>query len=179
MLTFKNIVLALALLLPIRTEDHPADKLVYHEPASLLDKEFKVVWAYGNAVANDQVSLRFSIDGPDHSFQMSGNCDFGGSYSLGEGSAMDWNWEGAYTACSEPNVKNAVDHWTTNRDVNKAQTYILHASAFGSSWCMIGDKDHQGNHIMPLVGQHVLSHPKFLDKHYAIQKEIEAAEATP
>jgi hypothetical protein len=155
----------------VLTSHNPADELVYLDINTIFDRQFDVVWAFGNAVPQGSVNMSFSQTGSDLSFQMSGQCDFSGSYSLGEKSVMDWNWDGDYTTCTEANVKNSIDHWRNNRDVNNAQQYILYASAFGSSWALLGDRDHTGDVIMPLVGQHVLSHPKFLDKEYEAHVE--------
>ena len=167
MLTFKSTITLVTLVLSmVSATEHPADKLVYLDINTIFDRQFDVVWAFGNPVAKGSVSLNFSNGAESNSFSMSGDCDFNGTYTLGRNSVMDWNWEGGYTSCTESNVQNSIDHWSSNRSANEAQQYILYATAFGSSWCMIGDKDHQGNVIMPLVGQHLLSHPKFLNEEF-------------
>ena len=161
----------LLLLGGIIKSDHTLDKLIYLDPATLVDKDFKVVWAFDSMVEDGDVNLKFSNENESYSFEMSGNCDFSGSYSFGEGSSMDWNWSGEYSSCSSARVKDTLDHWRNNRDVNQAQQYLLYATAFGSSWVMMGDKDHASNSIRTLIGQHVMSHPKFLNEEYAIHSQ--------
>ena len=147
--------------------EHDADKLYYLEMESVLDKNYDVVWAYGEEIPRGQVSFAFSGSASAGGFQMSGQCDYAAQFSMVAGSKMELNMDGSYTECANARVKDTLDHWKSNRAVNNAQLYVINTALFGSSWSMIGDKDHAANRILPLVGQHILDHPKFLNEEFA------------
>ena len=157
--------------------EHSEDNLRYLELESVLDKSFDVVWAFGEAVPKNSISFTLSGTSQSGVLTMSGQCDYTADYNIGSGSKMDTMLNGQYTQCQNARVKDSIDHWKSNKLVNNAQLYTLCAAAFGSSWCMIGDKDHAANRINPLVGQHVLDHPRFLNKEYA--NHVENNRSTP
>ena len=155
--------------------ENPADEMVPLDVDSLPGKSFDVVWAIGSPVERGQVSLNFSEnESNERSFSMSGNCDYSGTYSTGPASPMDLTMNGTMSNCdASPNVKDAIDHWNTNREINGAKMNIMYCSAFGSSWVTLGDKIQGSNEMMLMVGQHVLDHPKFLNSHYEIQQQTQ------
>ena len=128
------------------------------------DKSFDVVYAFGEEVERGKVNMTFSTEESVRRMTLSGECDFSGE--LSSENKMDVSLNGRYENCPSPRVKDALDHWKNNKDVNKAQLYLMYVNAFESRWVMFGDKDHQANRIRLMVGQHFLDHPKFLNKEY-------------
>ena len=154
----------------VLTSERPEDSLVYLNVDSLSGRQFDIVWAMGSEVARGDVSVSFNQDSSENrTFSMSGQCDYQGSYSTGPDSDMDLNMKGTYNECTNSSVKDSIDHWNNNRVVNNAKMNILYCSAFGSSWVTFGDKNQSSNEMTLMVGQHLLSHPKFLNEHYQNQ----------
>ena len=109
--------------------------------------------------------MAFSTEGTERRVTLSGECDY--SAVLTYENKMDANLVGGYENCSNARVKDVLDHWKINKDINKSQLYLMYVTAFYSNWVMFGDKDHHANRIRLMVGQHFNDHPKFLNQEYA------------